>query len=124
MLFYRNRITELYGLLKEKGELHFSISTQYKLLKIKKILDEEIEIYNEQIMSLNAFFERDNEGNFIQNQNGFKIKEEFLEECQKKINELNNSQISLPDIYFSLDELEPLSLTLNELELLEPFIKD
>jgi len=37
--------------------------------------------------------------------------------------EMNNRQITLPDIYFSLDELEPLGLTLGELELLEPFIK-
>lgn len=124
MLFSRSKLEQLYILLEQKGNLHFSVSTQYKLLKIKKILREEIEIYNEQITSLSNFFEKDDLGNLIKNQNGFKIKDEYLEQCKIKINELNNSQISLPDIYFSLDELEPLSLTLNELELLEPFIKN
>jgi hypothetical protein len=36
---------------------------------------------------------------------------------------MNNGQFTLPDIYFSLEELEPLELTFGELELLEPFIK-
>ena len=36
---------------------------------------------------------------------------------------MNNRQFSLPDIYFSLEELEPLGLTFGELELLDPFIK-
>lgn len=124
MLFYRFKLESLYRLLQDKGELHFSISTQYKLLKIKSVLKNEIEIYNEQITSLEEFFEKDDNGNLIQNSEGFKIKKECLKECQAKINELNNSQISLPDIYFSIDELEPLSLTLNELELLQPFIKN
>ena len=37
--------------------------------------------------------------------------------------ELNGLEIQIPDIYFSLDELEPIGLTLGQLELLEPFIK-
>jgi len=32
-------------------------------------------------------------------------------------------QIQVPDIYLSLEELEPLGLTFDELELLEVFIK-
>ena len=40
-----------------------------------------------------------------------------------KIEEINSIQVQFPDIYFSLEELEPLGLTLGELELLEPFIK-
>ena len=54
---------------------------------------------------------------------GIKIKQDCIKECSEKINEINNRQIQLPDIYFSLDELEPLGLTLGELELLDSFIK-
>nr|DAL45306.1 MAG TPA_asm: hypothetical protein [Caudoviricetes sp.] len=52
-----------------------------------------------------------------------KIKADCLEECSAKIKEINEFQVTFPDIFFSLDELEPLGLTLEELELLEPFVK-
>ena len=71
---------------------------------------------NKQILLLKGMFIMLDDG-------GVKIKEEYLEECSKKINELNSRQITIPDITFSLDELEPLELTLEELFILEPLIK-
>jgi hypothetical protein len=46
-----------------------------------------------------------------------------LSECLEKVLEINSLEVSFPDIYFSLSELEPLGLTLQELMYLEPFIK-
>ena len=40
------------------------------------------------------------------------------------IDKMNNLEIQIPDIYFTLDELESLNLTLNELLILEKFIKN
>ena len=39
------------------------------------------------------------------------------------IKQLEKSDASFPDIYFSIDELDKLELTLDELRTLEPFIK-
>lgn len=123
MLIKRKIINSLNILFEEKGALNFSVNTQYKILKIKKLLTPEIEIYMQQVDSLKEYFEKNENGELIKINDGVKIKNEYVEECIKKINEINESEIQLPDIYFSLDELEPLNLTLKELELLEPFIK-
>ena len=123
MIIKRNKIQQLYNLLSSKGSCHFSINTQYKMLKIKKSLALEVEIYNQQINSLQDYFERDKQGNPIQESGGIKIKSDLISECNQKINEINETEITVPDLYFNLEELEPLNLTLDELELLEPFVK-
>lgn len=123
MLIKRKLIFPMNILFESKSKLHFSIETQYKIIKLKKITQEELNLYNEQIDSLSEYFELGENGKPIQNEKGIKIKDEYVSECSQKIFELDNSEVQLPDIYFSLDELEPLNLTLEELELLEPFIK-
>lgn len=40
------------------------------------------------------------------------------------MNKMNNLEVQLPDLFFSFDELEELDLTLEQLETLEPFIKN
>lgn len=124
MLIKRKFIIPMDILFESKSKLHFSIETQYKILKLKKITQEESNLYNEQLNSFSEFFELDENGKPIQNEKGIKIKDECIAECSQKIYELDNSEIQFPDIYFSLDELEPLNLTLEELELFEPFVKN
>lgn len=125
MICSTERLKELSKIIGKIKEKTFDINTQYKFIKISKVIREEEELINEQqFLLLKQYAEKNEDGQFIVNKDGgFKIKEECVEECGLKIIEINNRQITLPDIYFSLDELEPLSLTLGELELLEPFIK-
>lgn len=125
MICSTERLKELSKIIDKIKEKTFDINTQYKFIKISKVIREEEELINEQqFLLLKQYAEKNEDGQFIVNKDGgFKIKEECVEECGLKIIEINNRQITLPDIYFSLDELEPLGLTLGELELLEPFIK-
>lgn len=125
MICSTERLKELSKIIGKIKEKTFDINTQYKFIKISKVIREEEELINEQqFLLLKQYAEKNEDGQFIVNKDGgFKIKEEYVEECGLKIIEINNRQITLPDIYFSLDELEPLGLTLGELELLEPFIK-
>ena len=124
MIYKNEYLPFLNQLLVKIKTMNFSIQTQYKFLKILKAVNEELIIYEEQRNSLIESYAEFDNGNPVINENGgIKIKEGCLEDCKKKIDEINAMQIALPDIYFSLDELEPLGLTLGELELLEPFIK-
>ena len=125
MICSTERLKELSKIIGKIKEKTFDINTQYKFIKISKVIREEEELVNEQqFLLLKQYAKKNDDGQFIINKDGgFKIKEECIEECGLKIMEINNRQITLPDIYFSLDELEPLGLTLGELELLEPFIK-
>ena len=47
----------------------------------------------------------------------------MAEECLQKVQEIQQQSIQIPDIYFTLEELKDLNLTLPELQVLEPFIK-
>lgn len=124
MLIERTKLPYLEKIISKNAEKHFNIQTQYKFLKIKQAINKESDIYREQLSLLRAFCETNEQGEFIQDeQGGIKIKEDKREECTKLLNEINKVQIQLPDIYFSLEELEPLELTFNELELLSTFIK-
>lgn len=114
------------GLLIDKlKEKTFDINTQYKFIKLSKVIKEESQYAVEQeLLLFNTYGERDEQGQFIANeQGGVKIKQDCLAECLEKLTQLSKRTVQLPDLYFSIDELQELGLTLGELEVLEPFIK-
>lgn len=125
MIYSAQKLGDLTSLINKIKTKTFGIETQYKFLKILRIATEEQSFVDEQlIILLDNYGEKKESGQVIRNEKGgFKIKEEYLETCAEKIQEINDRQVQFPDIYFSLDELESLGLTLGELELLEPFIK-
>lgn len=125
MLITRGKLESLYNITLKLSSKQFSIQTQYKFLKLKKSLLDELDIYREQRAGLQRFFELDEEGNPIMlDANTIKIKEGEHEELYKVIDEIESVEIQIPDIYFSLDELENLGLTLDDLETLDQFIKE
>lgn len=125
MIYSTEKLKDLSIIIDKIKEKTFDINTQYKFIKISKAIKEEEDYVNEQqFLILKQYAERDDTGKFVTAEDGgFKIRKECIQECGLKIIEMNNRQFSLPDIYFSLEELEPLGLTFGELELLDPFIK-
>lgn len=103
----------------------FNIQTQYKLLKLIKIADEEYPIYMEQFQSLlDSYAERDDQGNIIHSEDGgTKIKKNKMDTLQEKLYELKQIKVQVPDLYFSLDELEKLELKMEELNAFIDLIK-
>ena len=75
--------------------------------------DKPIFIYNE-----NGDKVTSNEGNSIQ------IAPEYIEITSQKINELLSLDVELPDSMFSLDELDSLGLTMEEVNAFFPLIQD
>lgn len=126
MLIKRTEIQKIKDLILSLSKEKFNIKTQYKLIKINKAIKNEEEIYQEQIqLNCEPFFERDKNGvPKINESGGYKIKEDKISECYLLMNKMNNLEVQLPDLFFSFDELEELNLNLEQLEVLEPFIKD
>ena len=125
MLYQNKNLSNLQSLINRIKVKSFSIETQYKFLKLYKVIENENKIFQEQYeLLVEEYCEKDNNGSLIKNKDGgIKIQSDKTDECLKKIAELNEMKIQFPDIYFSLDELAPLNLTLEELMYLEPFIK-
>ena len=125
MLIKRNQISQILNIIENNKNKRFDINTQYKMLLIKKKIKEDLELVEEQYqILLNLYGVVNEEGEFVKTEDGgIKIKEGYQSECQKKIQEFNQLDVTIPDVYFTIEELESLNLTLFELEVLEPFIK-
>lgn len=126
MLIKRQEISPILTLINSLGNQKFDISTQYKLIKIRKYLEPELEIYQQQIQdNCSQFFELDSSGNpIINEQGGYKIQQDKITDCYKLMREINAVEVQIPDTYLSLDELKDINLTLNELGLLEVFVRN
>ena len=126
MIINAEALDSIIAVIEKMKTKSFSIQTQYKFLKIYNTLVPEIQIINLQKEELaKKYAERDDDGNIIFSEDGgLKIKDNLIFECAKKLEELNSLQITIPDLYFSLSELEDLNLTLEELMYLDPFIKN
>lgn len=105
----------------------FNIQTQYKILKLKKSISEEVAWAKENILFklMDEYCEKDENGNIAISEDGrtYKIDKDKVDEFAKKMDEYDKIEIQLPDIYFSEDELADLGLTLEELEIFMEFIK-
>lgn len=126
MLIKRQLIRQINSIIELLEKKKFDIKTQYKIIKIKKAIQDEEQIYQEQLqLNCEQFFEKDSNNQPIINKDGaFKIKAEKMNECYLLMKQMNSLEVQIPDIYFTLDELQPLDLTLGELSVLEPFIKN
>lgn len=103
------------------------IITLYKFSKLVDAIETECKFYNNSLQSLiNEYSEKDENGKpkFSENGENIQIQREYLTLFQTKFEELLNLSIDLPDISFTLKELEPLnlSISLEEFNLLLPFI--
>jgi hypothetical protein len=101
--------------LKKNEELN--VTTKYKLLKLESFIMREEETINQLIAELGEKYGEKEEGGRI------KIKDEYIEKVQEQLDLLNNQDITLPDIYFSLDEFEASNISWQDLQNLYSFIK-
>ena len=102
---------------------HLSIRTLYKFSKLSKAVGEEMDFYREKLRALiEEYAQRDENGQPVQEAGNIRIIPEKISECNERINELLNLEVELPDIEFELDELENISLSMDEFNHLLPFI--
>lgn len=125
MKIKRSECLNIINLIKKLKDKVFNIETQYKFLLINKQCEQEEELYSQQLQFIiDKYGEKDDSNNLIYNESGgIKIQTESQSECLKLIKQLEKSDASFPEIYFTFEELDNLDLTLSELQTLEPFIK-
>lgn len=101
--------------------------TAYKFAKLGEIIESETKFFQEKMQEIiSNYSEKDENGQPALAEDGasIKIQEAKVAECQKEINELNNVEVELPNIFFTIEELEALSLTAQQAYALMPLIKD
>ena len=122
-------ILELEGLLQKLTKKELPIRTLYKVDKLIKLVGKEKDFYQTQFQTLvDTYAERDENGNYLYTDNSaeaVKIIPDKIAECQSKMNELVNIEITdVPDISFTFEELDSLTLSYAEARPLMNFIKE
>ena len=125
MKMYEIRAFEnFYKKIKEKK---MPLRVAYKLNKLFQETQKSTVFYDENLNKIiEKFGERDEDGNFVPTKDGtgIKIQENKINECSVELEELSNLIIDLPETKFTLDELEDLDLTIDQIGLLMPFIEE
>ena len=111
-------LPHVYETILEKN-LPFSLA-----YKLKEAVNKELEFYRNSMTKLvDEYAEKEN-GQPVFLENGdIKIIPEKITECQQRINELQNVEITI-DVSFTPAELEPLEMSIKDLQNLMPFIKE
>lgn len=122
-------ILELEGLLQKLTQKELPIRTLYKVDKLIKLVGKEKDFYQTQFQALvDTYAERDENGNYLytdESAEAVKIIPDKIAECQSKMNELVNIEITdVPDISFTFEELDSLTLSYAEARPLMNFIKE
>lgn len=125
MIIKRTNGKKFFDIYEKLSNKVFNINTQYKFVLLKNEIEKDGDIINEQLnLVLSEYGEKDSDNKIIRLEDGgYKIKPDVAEECLQKVQEIQQQSIQIPDIYFTLEELKDLNLTLPELQVLEPFIK-
>lgn len=103
------------------------ISTTYKLSKLFNAIKSESEFYSTHLDEIIATYgKKDENGQYIltEDKSGVQIDPANISEVEYKLQELWNIEVELPDVKFTLTELEKLELTVQEFNNLLPFIED
>lgn len=103
------------------------LQTLFNLSSIRKFYDGDINFYQEQVSKIiNKYAARDSKGEIIytDNNQNIQIKKEFIEDCQKELNELSNIDVKEPLNKIKLSSLGDVSFTLEEIDLIYSFLEE
>lgn len=107
----------------------FPLKTAYKLSKLYNVLEAEVKIYEESVKeALIKYAKKDENGEpitqMVEQGERIEIDPEKQSVCMKEIEDLNNSEIEIADCNILISEFGNLTISLDEIRGLIPFIKE
>ena len=116
----------LNSLCEKLSEQQLPLRLSYKIAKGLNLISTELDFYKKQYtLCLKAYAQQNSDGNFEMTDNGnIKIKPGSEEECIKRLQELDSMEFELSNFEFTLEELDGLNFTINDMKVLSPFIKE
>ncbi len=104
-------------------KLAFNLS--YKIMKLLTSLENDIKFYNQKVQELlDNYAKRDEEGKYIENNGSISIQEDKFQEFQKAYQEIQECEIELPNIKFTMEELNNLEISPKEVYALKSIIEE
>lgn len=121
------KVLDLRDLYPKISSQALPISTTYKLSKLFNAIKSEGEFYSTHLDEIiSTYGKKDENGNYVltEDKNGVQIAPENISEVEKKLQELWDIEVELPDVKFTLSELEKVELSVQEFNNFLPFIED
>jgi 3-deoxy-D-manno-octulosonate 8-phosphate phosphatase KdsC-like HAD superfamily phosphatase len=103
------------------------LKTAYKFTRLIKRAEVELEFYNERFQEIvKEYAEKDENGQYkiIDNGQSIAIIPGKESECNAKLLELRNLEVVIDDIKFTIDELEKIDISIENLMCIMPLIED
>ena len=118
-------IENLYNTLSSLKEKEMPIRLSYKFTLLLDKIDCDYNFFiSEMRKIINKYGLKDEHGELIQENGNIKINPDSLSLAEKALEDLHETEIKLPDVTLTLDELESLNIKPADLRALLPFIKE
>lgn len=107
------------------AQIKISSKLAYKIVKFYKSIEVEEEFYNNKRNEIiDLYAERDENGQFVVENNMIKIVADKAAEANEAMQDLNNMEVEIPNIRFTLAELEEVKLSAADMYVLDAFIDE
>lgn len=113
-------------ILNQFANTKVSSKLAYKIMKFCKGVANEEEFYNSKINEIiNTYAEKDEDGQVIVNDDGVvRIMQDKIAEANAAMMELNMLEVDMPNVRFTLDELDGFELSATDMFVLDAFIEE
>lgn len=118
------QVFKILDIYKSVKELKAPAKVAYKFNKLCTSLDNDVKFYNEELNKIiQQYGEKEDDGSFKRTQTGdIKIQSDFIVTAQKEVYALWDLEVDVPDITFTVDELDGLQLSIENFNAMLPFI--
>lgn len=118
-------IETLYNTLSSLKEKEMPIRLSYKFTLLLDKIDCDYNFFiSEMRKIINKYGLKDEQGELVQENGNIKINPDSFALAEKALEDLHETEIKLPDITLTLNELESLNIKPADLRALLPFIKE
>lgn len=121
-----NDMTVINQILGEHKNDKMPIKTAYKFNKLLMSMENDFKFFQDKYREIIMKYARKKDDGelYIDENNNFIVDNEFTEAYANEMNELFSTKIDVPDLTFTLDELENIEITIQEVGALDPIIKE
>lgn len=120
-----NKLLQIRKVLSEHANEPIPTLLAYKILKFMKATDTEGAFYDQKLKEIiEKYGAKDEQGNAVYSDGKVSIANESIVECQQAMDELSNTEVEIPNITFSIQELTPIIFTVAELFSLDEIIAE
>lgn len=120
-----NKINDFQKFYNQIKNNEMPLKTAFKLNKLFNQIDKEALFYQDEFNKIiQKYAKRDDNNNYVYTEDGNSILiiDGKQTECNEKLTELYNLEVDVGEHQFTLDELDCLKISLNDMNCLMPFI--